>query len=311
MAWRTGLSGAARRLRGGLSGAARRLRGGLSGAARRLRAGGGAALRYALPPRCPACGVMVAADGQFCADCWTTLSFLDGPACAACSIPLPHALDDAALCGACQANPPPYLGAPAALAYATASRTVVMGLKYGRRLGNAAVMAKLMRRPLDRLRGDVPLLLVPVPLHRWRIWSRGFNQAAVIARALAALTGDAVADDVLMRRRQTPSLRGLSRTQRAAAVAGAFALADDARAQVAGRHIVLVDDVHASGATLAACARALRRAGAARISGLAFARVVPEAMGGFALGDVAVDFAWADADISGNPGTSRESHGRN
>ncbi len=242
-------------------------------------------LDFALPPRCPACGMIVGAPDQFCSDCWGGLDFLDGPACAACSIPLPEtaviALADnpaALLCGACQAKPPPFMGAPAAVAYGPAARTVALRLKYGRRLGHARLMARLMQRPLARLAGDMPMLLVPVPLHRRRIAARGFNQAALIARHLGRLTGTPVALDLVHRTRATPSLRGMNRRQRSEIVRGAFALAPGAKTQFAGRHLVLVDDVHASGATLRACARLLVAAGAARVSALTWARVVPDAM---------------------------------
>lgn len=156
-------------------------------------------------------------------------------------------------------------------------------------------MAELMARPLAALAAQAthPLLLVPVPLHRWRLWARGFNQAGLVARHLATLAGVAMADDLLFRRRATPSLRGLGRAQRARAVQGAFALTGDARARLAQHHVILVDDVHASGATLRACARVLQRGGAARVSALSFARVIPDAPD-----PAAFDFAVIDSDMS-------------
>src|SRR3546814_8515673 len=114
-----------------------------------------AAIDYALPPRCPACGTIVGADRQFCLACWSSLDFLDGPACARCSIPLPTAIPDSDLqCGACLADPPPFEGEPAAVAYGPAARTVALRLKYGRRLGHARLMAALMLRPLRALAGE-------------------------------------------------------------------------------------------------------------------------------------------------------------
>jgi ComF family protein len=119
---------------------------------------------------------------------------------------------------------------------------------------------------------DADSLLVPVPLHRWRIWRRGYNQAAIIARAIARLTGAPMALDPIVRRKPTPLLRGLGRKARARAVRGAFVIRPDA--DVKGRHIILVDDVYTTGATANACAKALKRAGAARVSVLCWARVV-------------------------------------
>ena len=251
---------------------------------------------YALPPRCPGCGQIVADDRQFCLACWSNLQILDGPACALCSIPLPLALPGEAMqCGACLAAPPPFVGAPAAVAYGDQARTVALRLKYGRRLGHARLMADWMARPLARLDRGLPMLLVPVPLHRWRLWSRGFNQAALVADHLSRRTGLPNAKQLLLRRKATASLRGLGRREREKAVAGAFALADGARKTLAGQHVVLVDDVFASGATLRACAKVLRRGGAAEVSGLCWARVVPQAMAD----SMPFDFAAVDSDMSG------------
>lgn len=251
-------------------------------------------VNYAVPPRCPGCGTMVTGDRQFCVDCWQSLDFLEGAACARCSIPVALlAPDPAAQCGACMAEAPPFDGAPAALAYGAAARRVALRLKYARRIGHARLMAELMARPYGALVApDTTPLLIPVPLHRWRLWSRGFNQAALIARHLAAAKGAEVVDDLLLRQRATPSMRGLGRKARAKAVQGAFALAADARTRARDRHLILIDDVHASGATLRACARILARSGAARISALTFARVVADR------GDVsAFDFAQIDSDM--------------
>ena len=263
--------------------------------ARALAQGARLIADYALPPRCPGCGVIVDEDRQFCLACWSSLDFLAGPACARCSIPIATLVpDDSAQCGACLADPPPFEGAPAAIAYGPAARRVALRLKYGRRLGHARLMADLMARPLTALTADAgePPLLLPVPLHRWRLWSRGFNQAGLVAQHLARASEADVAHDLLLRRKATPSLRGLGGRARERAVQDAFALAPDAKARLAGRHAILIDDVHASGATLRACARLLARAKAARVSALTFARVVPETPD-----DSAFDFASLDSDM--------------
>lgn len=256
---------------------------------------GRAVVDYALPPRCPGCGAIVGEDRQFCLGCWSSLHFLDGPACAQCSIPLPTALPGAPVsCGACLASAPPFEGAPSAVAYGAVARTVALRLKYGRRTGHARLMAQLMARPLAALgRGD-EMLLIPVPLHRWRLWSRGFNQAALVADALTELTGTPHDHRLLVRNRATAALRGKGRRERERIVAGAFALAPDARPRAEGRHLVLIDDVHASGATLRAAARALKRSGAARVSALTWARVVPDAL---MTGNI-FDFADVDSDMT-------------
>lgn len=260
---------------------------------RALRRTGRALADYALPPRCPGCGAIVGGDLQFCVACWTSLDFLDGQACLRCSIPLPSALPGPVECGACLASPPPYHGAPAAVAYGPVARTVAMRLKYGRRLGHARLMGQLMARRLAALDAGDAMLLVPVPLHRWRLWSRGFNQAALVAEELTRRTGVPHDHHLLVRRKATASLRGQSRRARERIVEGAFALVADAKVRAAGRHLVLIDDVHASGATLRAAARALRRSGATRVSALCWARVVPDAL---MTGNI-FDFALLDSDM--------------
>ena len=159
-------------------------------------------------------------------------------------------------CGACLADPPPFDGAPAAVAYGPVARTVALRLKYGRRTGHARLMARLMARQLAALGPSEAMLLVPVPLHRWRLWSRGFNQAGLVADELARLTGAPRDHHLLRRVKATASLRGKGRRERERVVAGAFALAADAKMRAEGCHLVLIDDVHASGATLRAAARA-------------------------------------------------------
>jgi ComF family protein len=261
---------------------------------RGLRGAGQAMVDYALPPRCPGCGLIVGGDGQFCLDCWTSLQFLDGPACTRCSIPLPTAIPGQPVtCGACLADAPPFDGAPSAVAYGPVARTVALRLKYGRRMGHARLMARLMQRPLAALVGEGDALLIPIPLHRWRLWSRGFNQAGLIADELTRLGGVPHDHHLLLRARATPSLRGKGRRERERVVAGAFALGADAKARAAGRHLVLIDDVHASGATLRAAARVLKRSGAAQISALTWARVVPDAL----MPGNPFDFAALDSDM--------------
>jgi ComF family protein len=248
-----------------------------------------AAVDLALPPRCPACGVIVTAeslsDVSLCPSCWQTLRFLGDPACARCSLPFETAQGEGALCGGCMADPPPYDGVHAAVAYAPVPRTLVLRFKYGRRVALAQLMARMMATRINAGRAthddacghDNRPLLVPVPLHRWRLWGRGFNQAAEITRWLAPLVNADYAVDALRRRRATPPLRGQGRAQRARTVRGAFDVPPRQRASVVGRRIILVDDVYTTGATVRSCARVLLRAGAASVEVATFARVIADA----------------------------------
>ncbi|TGX52128.1 ComF family protein [Sphingomonas gei] len=226
----------------------------------------------ALPPRCPGCGVVTAADHRFCAACWGSLRFLGPPWCARCQLPFEFDRGEGALCGECLAEPPPHDGVRAAVAYGDVARDVALKLKYSGRLACAQTMARAM----VRLMPDGAELLVPVPLHRWRIWSRGFNQAALIAAALSRATGVPADMELVRRVKATPVLRGLGPHGRAKAVVGAFALAKDAKARISGKAVVLVDDVHTSGATASACARVLKRGGADKVILLCWARVLED-----------------------------------
>ncbi|SFR81914.1 comF family protein [Sphingomonas jatrophae] len=160
-------------------------------------------------------------------------------------------------------------GVSAAVAYGPIARALALRLKYGGRPGVARTMGAAMLRL-----AEPGWLLVPVPLHRWRLWSRGFNQSAFIARDLGRRAGLPVAIDLLRRTRATPKLRGLGAAARARAVRNAFEVAPSGKA--AGARILLVDDVCTSGATAEACARALKAAGASEVRLICWARVLPD-----------------------------------
>lgn len=231
------------------------------------------AVGFALPPRCAGCGAVTAAQGAFCLDCWAKLDLIGPPCCARCALPFAHDGEVERECAGCLADPPPFDRLRAAVGYGALARDVALKLKYGRRPGIAATMAGLMGRHVDAF--DAPLL-VPVPLHRWRIWRRGYNQSAMIAAALARRHGLEVCRDLLVRVKATPPLKDMSPAERRRTVRGAFRINPRAAEMAKGRNILLIDDVFTSGATVGACARVLKRAGAGEVGVLCWARVIRE-----------------------------------
>ena len=230
-------------------------------------------LDFALPPRCPGCGAITGEPHRFCFDCWSELEFLGDPCCSCCGLPFGFGPGGGEHCGACLADPPAFDRMRAAVAYADIPRKVALKLKYGGRPGVAETIARFVERHLTAGQDAV---LTPVPLHRWRIWKRGYNQAALIATALSRRSGVEAKVDLLDRIKATPPLRGMNPSQRRDAVRGAFRVAPSHKQAVRGMAIILVDDVYTSGATADACARVLKRAGAVRVDVLCWARVVKE-----------------------------------
>lgn len=226
---------------------------------------------FALPPRCPGCGAVTQEEHRFCLACWQQLHFLGEPCCDRCGLPFEFDGGDGAECGACIADPPEFARLRAAVAFGKIARRVALKLKYSGRPGVAETLAHFMQRHVEPGGGT---LLVPVPLHRWRIWKRGYNQSALIASALARRTGLAADLDLVQRVKATPPLKGMGRRERALAVRGAFRVGEAAKSRLAGRPVLLVDDVFTTGATANACAKALRRAGAAEVTIVCWARVV-------------------------------------
>jgi ComF family protein len=257
----------------------------LQGARHRLLAAGRLVLDALLPPRCLACGGAVETQGALCAACWQAISFLGEPCCARCGLPFPYDAGQGAECAQCAAHPPPFDRARAVLAYDDHSRRLILAFKHADRLHGIPSFGQWLARSGAELLVDADLI-VPVPLHWTRLFRRRFNQSALLAQATAAawtrqgggVQGPAFAPDLLIRKRRTRSQGHLTRLKRAENVRGAFAVKSDTA--IAGKRIVLVDDVLTTGATVEACTRVLKRAGAARVDVLTLARAIRLPAGG-------------------------------
>lgn len=247
----------------------------LARAAEALRRTGGRIVDLVLPPRCAACGSLVANPG-LCAGCWAQVDFIAAPYCQRLGTPFAYDAGEPLVSPAALADPPDYDRARAAARYDGPARALVHALKFNDRLEVADVLARQMARAGADLIADCDVV-TPVPLHRRRLFSRRFNQSALLAERIARLSGRDYLPAAVERVRRTRHQVGLSAAERRRNVAGAFKIARETRPVLAGRRILIVDDVLTTGATVNACARACRRAGAAAVDVLVFARVVAAA----------------------------------
>jgi ComF family protein len=218
---------------------------------------------------------LVAEPGTLCPDCWKGMDFLAPPFCARCGLPFPFDASggEEMHCAACLDNPPPWERARSVLRYDDASKGLVLALKHADRTDLAPALARWMHRAGGELIGDCDLI-VPVPLHWLRLFTRRFNQSALLALALGRLACKPVAPDLLARTRRTASQGHLHRSERFGNVKGAFAVRPGQRPGIQGKTVLLVDDVLTSGATVAECARTLLKAGAGKVEVLSVARAV-------------------------------------
>ncbi|WP_120078596.1 ComF family protein [Aurantiacibacter odishensis] len=196
------------------------------------------------PPRCPLCGQAIAAQRGLCMECWSTLEIPDSD---------------------------PGSEVTAATLYNDAARQLVLNFKHGRKIALAGMMARQISARLPELEGH--WLAVPVPLHRVRLWQRGYNQSALIAREICKLRDVTLAVDALLRPKRTPSLGGLGRIERAKVLQDAISCNPARLTMLRGANVLLVDDVLTSGATSNACIHALRTAGVRRVHVACFSRV--------------------------------------
>ncbi|MEM6307255.1 MAG: ComF family protein [Pseudomonadota bacterium] len=221
---------------------------------------------------CPGCGDIVMADGALCAPCWSQTPFIMAPFCDTCGVQLPGMPEDTVLqCDDCMASPPPWAQGRAALMYRDTARSMVLALKHGDRHDLITPLGLFMAQAAAPLMQDTTLF-VPVPLHVTRLIKRRYNQAAVLAHYVAQHYGRPVCQ-ALKRRKRTVSLEGKTRDERYATLQGAICANPKHHATVAQKHVILVDDVMTSGATLSTCTDVIRTMGASAVSVLVLARV--------------------------------------
>ncbi|MBO6640101.1 MAG: ComF family protein [Roseitalea sp.] len=226
------------------------------------------------PDACLSCGRHVARHGTLCADCWSGIAFIEQPLCAVSGAPFTHDFGGRMVSADVLANPPLYDKARAACVHSGVARQLVTRLKYGDRTDLAPWMARFMARAGAELIAEAEVI-VPVPLHRVRFWRRRFNQAAELARALAAGSDLPMAAGALTRKKRTRPQVGLTANQRQVNVRGVFSVPASQEIAVAGRRVLLIDDVLTTGATIDSAAKTLKKAGATAVTVLTFSRVVP------------------------------------
>lgn len=238
------------------------------------RRAGRALLDLLLPPHCVACDQPVEAPGQLCADCFRETGFITEPFCVRCGVPFASAAlgGPDSTCPGCRLGPPVFHRARAALRYDAQGRRLILPFKHADRTEIAGALAPHMARAGAALLRDADVL-VPVPLHRVRLFRRRYNQAALLARAVGRIAGRRCLLDALLRRRATASLGEKSAAERAEEVAGAFAVRQSRARELAGKRVLLIDDVMTSGATANACAAVLLAGGAVSVDVLVAARV--------------------------------------
>jgi ComF family protein len=224
-----------------------------------------------LPPRCLACGEIVEEPDALCGRCWAGITFFAPPWCAGCGLPFPHPMGEDAVCADCARERRAWDRARAVLRYDKSSRQLVLGLKHADQTHVAGAFGRWMQRAGGEVLAEAELL-VPVPLHWTRLFQRRYNQAALLANAIRAAGGPPVLADCLVRRRRTPSQGHLGPLARERNVRAAFGVRQPS--DVAGRRLVIIDDVMTTGATVDECARVLKRAGAAAVGVLTLARAL-------------------------------------
>jgi len=229
-------------------------------------------LDHIFPPRCFGCRERIAQHGHLCAVCWEKMEFLPASHCDVCGRPFGRHMHMVLQCGACLEKPPPYARLRFVCQYNGFARTLITRFKYGDDLSYYPILARWMAHYGAAVIQEAEVI-IPVPLHRLRLWKRRYNQAVLFARQVHRIQGIPLFTTVLKRPHHTISQTKLTRSKRKLNVRSAFVVDKRKKRQIIGRHVLLIDDVVTTGATVEACTKVLLKAGAAKVSVLAFARV--------------------------------------
>ena len=231
------------------------------------------ALTMLYPPRCIGCGGLVESDFGLCGSCWSEMPFIGGVVCDACGAPLPGKSDGHRVeCDNCIKTPRPWQNGRAALLYQGKARKLVLALKHGDRMEFAKPAAQWMARAGKPL-FQSDMIVAPIPLHRWRLMKRRFNQSALLAAEIAREADLRYCPDLLVRSRAPPSQEGRSSDERFTNLADAIVVGAKYSDMLIGQSVLIVDDVMTSGATLTAATEACQRTGAKQVCILTLARV--------------------------------------
>ncbi len=224
---------------------------------------------FLLPPLCMSCDCPVGEHQTLCADCWKDVHFITTPYCACCGASFDLPVEEGTLCGGCLDKTPAYDLARAAFLYDDTSKGLILRLKHADQLHPVPALAKWLVRAGDEFWAETDLI-IPVPLHRWRLLKRRYNQAALLARSITKRMDVPVEYDLLQRIKPTQSQGHKNRKERYENLRGAFAV--KAGADIKGKNILLVDDVLTTGATVETCAKVLKKAGAEKVFVVTLAR---------------------------------------
>ena len=231
-------------------------------------------LNLLFPPQCGLCRAMIGENGGICSDCWQKINFISAPFCEICGYPHEYDMGDGAQCAACMANRPEFHGHRSVMHFDDASKRLIHDLKFYDKPLLVEMFARWLNRTAPDWLQQEQAILAPIPIHRWRLLKRKYNQSALLAKALEKQCQRPVMYDLLKRTKNRPPQASLTRKERLKNLSGAFQVSEKYKPQLKGRSVILIDDVMTTGATLNACAKQLKKAGAGRIFCLTLARTV-------------------------------------